>query len=274
MLKGLQGVCVYLDDILVTGKTTKEHLHNLCAVLLRLQENGVTLRKDKCKFFLPEVEYLGFSVSKEGLKPTEAKVKAIKEAKATKCLSELRSFIRIVNYYSRLQPNLADKMAPLYVFLKKSQKWKWMESQQSAFDKMKQELSDKVLLVHYDPQTRLILTSDASPFGIGSVLQQRVHDGTLHAIAFVTRTLSQVENNYAQVEREGLSILFGAENFRHYLLGCQFTLETDHKPLLLLFGEHKGIPELASARIKRWAVKTKCISVQDTAYIFKTKCMC
>ena len=255
LLKGLQGVCVYLDDILVTGKTTEEHLQNLRAVLLRLQENGVTLRKDKCKFFLPEVEYLGFSVSKEGLKPTEAKVKAIKEAKAPKCLSELRSFIGIVNYYSRFQPNLAHKMAPLYVLLKKSQKWKWTESQQRAFDKIKQELSAKVLLVHYDPQAELILTSDASPFGIGSVLQQRAHDGTVQPIAFVSRTLNQAEKNYAQIEREGLSIVFGVEKFRHYLLGRQFTLETDHKPLLLLFGEHKGIPEMASARIKRWAMK-------------------
>ena len=255
MLKGLSGVCVYLDDILVTGKSTEEHLQNLRAVLFRLQENGVKLREEKCKFFLPEVEYLGFNVSKDGLKPTEAKVKAIKDAKAPKDLTELRSFIGIVNYYSRFQPNLAHKMAPLYALLKKSQKWKWTESQQSAFDTIKQELSDKVLLVHYDPEAELILTCDASPMGIGAVLQQRAHDGTVHPIAFVSRTLSQPEKNYAQIEREALSIVFGAEKFRHYLLGRQFTLETDHKPLLTLFGEHKGIPEMASARIKRWAMK-------------------
>ena len=122
MLKSLQGVCVYLHDILVTGKTTKEHLQNFRAVLLRLQENGVTLRKDKCKFFLLEVEHLCFSKNKKGLKPTEAKVKRIKEAKAPKYHSELRSFSGILNYYSRFQQNLPHKMAPLYVLLKKSKK--------------------------------------------------------------------------------------------------------------------------------------------------------
>ena len=255
ILKGLKGVCVYLDDILVTGKTTTEHVENLHAVLLRLQENGITLKREKCKFFLPEVEYLGFNVSKDGLKPTKDKVEAIKEAEAPKSLSELRSFIGIVNYYSRFLPNLADKMAPLYALLQKTQKWKWTVRQQSAFDKIKQELSDKALLAHYNPAEELVLTCDASPFGIGAVLQQRSPDGNVRPIAFVSRTLSQSEKNYAQIEREGLSIVFGAEKFRHYLLGRQFTLETDHKPLLTLFAENKGIPEMASARIKRWAMK-------------------
>ena len=130
-----------------------------------------------------------------------------------------------------------------------------------------------MLLVHYDPQAELILTSNASPFGIGSVLQQRAHDGTVHHIAFVARTLSQVEKNYVQIEREGLSIAFGAEKFRYNLLGRQYTLETDHKPLLLLFDEYKGIPEMASAKIKRWAMKLSAFQYKIQPYIFKTKCM-
>ena len=273
ILKGLDGVCVYLDDILVTGRSTEEHVQNLRAVLQRLQENGVTLKKEKCKFFLPEVEYLGFNVSKEGLRPTESKVKAIKDAKAPQSLSELRSFIGIVNYYSRFQPNLAHKMAPLYSLLKQNQKWKWTDTQQNAFDTIKQELSDEVLLAHYNPDAEFILTCDASPFGIGAVLQQRTHDGTLHPIAFVSRTLNPAEKNYAQIEREALSIVFGAEKFRHYLLGRQFTLETDHKPLLTLFGEHKGIPEMASTRIKRWAIKLSAFQYK-IQYISSKKNAC
>jgi hypothetical protein len=272
ILKGLQGVCVYLDDILVTGKTSEQHVENLRAVLQKLQENGITLKEEKCKFFMPEVEYLGFNVSKDGLKPTEAKVKAIKEADAPKCVSELRSFIGIVNYYSRFLPNLAHKMTPLYSLLKKTQKWNWSEKQQTAFETIKQALSDKVLLAHYNPEDELILTCDASPFGIGAVLQQRAHDGSVRPIAFVSRTLSQPEKNYAQIEREGLSIVFGAEKFRHYLLGRQFTLETDHKPLLTLFGEHKGIPEMASARIKRWAMKLSAFQYKIHYITSKDNC--
>ena len=128
MLKGLECVCVYLNDFLVTGKTLQAHMSNLRALLQRLRENGVTLKKDKCEFFLLEVQYLGFRVSKEGLKPIESKVRAIKEAKAPKCLSELQSFIGAVNYYSHFQPNLA----PLYKLLQKSQKWQWTNLQQEA----------------------------------------------------------------------------------------------------------------------------------------------
>ena len=78
----------------------------------------------------------------------------------------------------------------------------------------------------------------------------------------MSRTLTKAEKNYAQIEREGLSIVFGAEKFRHYLLGRKFTLETDHKPLLILFGENKGIPQMASARIKRWAMKLSAYDYQ------------
>ena len=225
ILKGLQGVCVYLDDILVTGKTSAEHLQNLQAVLRRLQENGITLKKEKCEFFLPAVEYLGFRVTKEGLKPTEAKVRAIKEACAPKNISELRSFIGTVNYYARFLPNLAQKMTPLYALLKKSKKWKWTTKEQNAFEEIRNAISEKTLLVHYDPEAELVLTCDASPFGIGAVLQQRVKNGTVLPIAFTSRTLNNAEKNYSQIEREGLSIIFGTEKFSSLSTGSKLYIE-------------------------------------------------
>ena len=129
---------------------------------------------------------------------------------------------------------------------------------------MRSNRDDEVLLVHNNPEVVLMLTCDTSPIGIGSVLQRRAHDGTVHPIAFISHTSSQVENNYAQIEHEGLDIVFGTEEFRHYLLSHQFIFGTDHKPkpLLLLFGKHKGIPKMISARITLWARKLpgKCIS--------------
>lgn len=255
LLKDLPGVCVYLDDILVTGNTNEQHLQNLRAVLSRLEESGLTLRKEKCSFFLDEVEYLGFKVTTAGLKPTEEKVKAVKNAAAPKNLQELRSFIGAVNYYSKFLPNLAHHMAPLYKLLQKNVQFKWTKVQEDAFRQIKELLSEETLLAHYNPEAELILTCDASPFGLGSVLQQKNANGSIQPIAFVSRTLSKPERNYAQIEREALSIVFGAEKFRHYLLGRKFTLQTDHKPLLVLFGEQNGIPQMASTRIKRWAMK-------------------
>ena len=113
LLQGIPQACVYIDDILITGKTEQEHLHNLEAVLQRLQQVGMKLKKAKCEFLAAEVEYLGHSISKEGLQPTEAKVRAITEAPDPRNTTELKSFLELVIYYSCFLPNLATTLYPL-----------------------------------------------------------------------------------------------------------------------------------------------------------------
>ena len=100
VLQGIDGVCVYIDDILVTGATDDQHLDHLAEVLKRLQEAGLKLKKDKCAYLLPEVEYLGHTISAEGLKTSESKVSGIVKAPTPKNVSELRSFLGLVNYYT------------------------------------------------------------------------------------------------------------------------------------------------------------------------------
>ena len=253
LLKGLPGVSIYLDDLLVTGKSDEEHRTNLRAVFEKLRENGLRLKREKCKFFMESVEYLGFKISAEGIHPTESKVEAIKAAPPPTNVNELRSFIGIVNYYARFQQNLAHHMAPLYKLLGKGYKWKWGTTERNAFEQIRTTITTDIVLAHYDPDAELVLSCDASPYGIGASLQQK-KDGILRPLAFVSRSLSKAEKNYAQIEREGLAIVFGATKFRQYLLGRSWTLLTDHQSLVTLFGEHKAIPQLASARIKRWAL--------------------
>jgi Txe/YoeB family toxin of Txe-Axe toxin-antitoxin module len=99
-----------------------------------------------------------------------------------------------------------------------------------------------------------VLQCDASSIGVGAVLLQPGHDGSLQPVAFASRTLNQAERNYAQIDCESLAIVFGVTKFRQYLLGRHFKLLTDHKPLITLLGEYKQVPKLASARIKRWSL--------------------
>ena len=127
-------MCVYLDDILVTGSTTENHLRTLEKVLKRLNEAGVRLKCSKCAFLLKSVEYLGHRISASGLQHTDSKVKALKEAPIPTDVSQLKSFLGLLNYYGRFVPNLSTVLAPLHRLLEKGTPWTWNTGQQQAFD--------------------------------------------------------------------------------------------------------------------------------------------
>ena len=109
------------------------------------------------------------------------------------------------------------------------------------------------LLVHYDPTKPLLLSCDASQYGVGAVLSQ-LCNGDEKPVAYTSRTLTSAERNYSQLEKEGLALIFGVKKFHVYIFGRKFTLFTDHKPLQSLFNESKPIPAMASAHIQRWAL--------------------
>ncbi|KAK8758930.1 hypothetical protein V5799_003440 [Amblyomma americanum] len=120
MLKGLEGVSCYLDDILVTGKTKQEHFHNVEAVLSRLQERGVRIRRDKCSFFQRELRYLGHVINAEGVCASAKMVLALLNAPAPKDKQQLQSFLGMVNYYGKFVQRLSTLAQPLYRLLKQT----------------------------------------------------------------------------------------------------------------------------------------------------------
>ena len=242
---------LYIDDILVTSESESEHLDE---VLKRLKEAGVTLKRSKCYFLQPEVEYLGHKVSKAGLSPTDAKVRAILEAPAPENVFQLRSFLGLLNYYGILLPSLFSTLAPLHTLLAKGKSWSWEKPQQVAFEKAKKLLTSSKILAHYDSKNNLVLACDASSYGVGAVLSHRDADGTEQPIAFVSRTLATAKRNYSQLNKEGLAIVFAVKRFHNYVMGRSFVICLDHKPLQHLFGEKQGIPAMASARLQRWAL--------------------
>ena len=254
LLQDLPHVTVYLDDILLTGVDEKQHLQNLEEVFKRLSEAGFCIQKDKCTFMAHSVVYLGHRIDKEGLHPLEDKVRAIKDAPAPKNISELRSFLGLINHYARFLPQLSAVLAPLHVLLRKGVEWHWKSPQASAFQAAKDLLRSDSVLVHYDGKLPLLLECDASPLGVGAVLSHQYEDGSERPIYFASRSLSPAEKHYSQLEREALALVFGVKKYHQYLYGREFQLVTDHKPLTSLFNEDKSIPQMASSRIIRWAV--------------------
>lgn len=254
ILQGCKGVSIYLDDILITGATLEEHLRNLEEVLKRLEAAGLKLNRPKCAFLLPRVEYLGHAIDEKGVHPTQEKVRAIKEAPVPKNVTELRSFLGILNYYGKFMANLSTQLAPLHELLQKKRVWSWGPRQKKAFELAKGALQEDTLLVHYDGSKPLVLACDASPYGLGAVLSHVMENGEERPVAYASRTLTPAEKNYAQLEREGLAIVFGVKRFHNYLYGRSFVIESDHQPLSYLFQESRVVPPMASSRIQRWAL--------------------
>ena len=200
------------------------------------------------------VTYLGFRINKDGILPLPEKVEIIKNAHVPKNVTELKSFLGFINYYHRHLQNFLSFLELLQCLLRKETPWKWTEKENNSFNKAKGLLSSANLPVHYDTKKPLILACNASPYGLGAVLSHIMEDGSERSIAFESRTLSKVEQNYSQIKKEGLAIIFGVKKSHQYVYGHLFQIITDHKPLLGLLHEHKSIPSMAASRIQRWTI--------------------
>lgn len=139
-------------------------------VLQRLADNGLTLNKEKSKLFKESVEFLGYKVDKSGLSVPESRINAINKIKIPSNVSEVKSFMGLVTYYSKFVPNLAKLAHPLYKFLEKDQKWIWAHEQNQAVNDIKAVILSKNILSHYDPTLKLVLCTDASAVGISGIL--------------------------------------------------------------------------------------------------------
>lgn len=255
IISGIEGVLVFLDDILITGVDKDQHLLRLNQVLGRLHDAGLVLQKQKCYFFQKSVSYLGFVIDKNGLHKSPEKIQAIVDAVPPKNVSQLKSFLGIVNYYRLFIPNASMVLSPLYDLLQKGKKWEWTKNHDTVFSKIKTELSSDRVLAHFNCGAKLILTVDASPTGLGAILSQ-IEEGKEKPISYASRVLTKAEKNYSQIQKEATAIIFGIRRYHQYLYGRSepFVLRTDHKPLLSIFKPGKGIPEVTANRLQRYAI--------------------
>ena len=181
------------------------------------------------------------------------KLQALQEAPRPTNVSELKSYLGLLTYYTKFLPNLSTELAPLYRLLRRQEAWKWSAEQQKAFENSKELMMSSQLFVHFDPKLEIRLACDASAYGIGAVLSHKMPDGSEQPVEFASRTLTDTATKYSQMEKEDLACVYGVKHFHAYLLGHKFMLQTDHKPLRTLFSESKAVPPHASNRIQRWA---------------------
>lgn len=261
-LKHHPDVVVFFDDILIKSRDLESHLKAINDVFITLERNGLKIKKSKCEFLANEVRYLGFIIDRHGVRVDPDKIKPIVTMPHPTTVTELKSFLGMVNFYGRFINNLSSHLNPLYILLRKGKHWYWGAEQNSAFEQVKRLLSEACALAHFDMALETVVTVDASAGGLGAVLAQRGPAGGEHVVAYASRTLTQAEKHYSQIHKEALAIVFAVDKFHQYVYGRSFTLRTDHKPLVSIFGPNIGIPSAAASRLQRWAVKL-------SAYDFK-----
>ena len=174
------------------------------------------------------------------------------EAQEPKSIAEVQSFIGLVTYYSRFIHRFSEILCHLYDLLGKNKTFLWSEKCRVAYNSIKKGIATSDILTCYKGY-ELILETDASPTGLGAVLIQ-IEQEVERPIAFASKRLSPAERNYSQTDREALALVVGVKKFKYYLLGRNFKLKTDHRPLLGIFGKGKSIPANANDRLVRWSI--------------------
>ncbi|XP_022800043.1 uncharacterized protein K02A2.6-like [Stylophora pistillata] len=200
------------------------------------------------------VEYLGHVISAEGLHQSPKKVKAITEIPKPQDVTQLRAFLGMVQYYAKFLPDLATHLALLHRLLQKDVKWLWGAVEQASFLVVKEILLQDRVLMRYDPDSPLVLATDSSSYGLGAVLSHRTAEGVERPIAYASRSLSETEKKFSQIEKEALSLVWGVKKFQMCLEGRHFTLVTDHQPLKYIMDPGKAVPVTAAARIQSWCL--------------------
>jgi len=248
VLRNISNVIVYIDDLLIHTDTHEKHLQTLEQVLARLKSNNLKINLDKCIFGNPEVSYLGFLLTPQGIKPGRNKLKAIEKAKPPVDVKTIRSFLGLCNFFRTHIKDFSIIAAPLFKATRKDSAYKGGQLPPDALKAFyilqKQLVSDPIVQFPRSDRKYALIT-DASTGtatiagGLGAILTQIDKEGRFHVISYASRQLKDHEKNYSPYLAEAAAIVWGIETFEEYLRGKNFVVYTDHKPLEKMGHLHK-----------------------------------
>lgn len=234
---------VYIDDILIFGETREIHDKNLKLVLGRMAKYDLKENTDKRKFCLVKIEFLGYEISYNKIKPLVKRAQGIVDYNVPKTKKQLQRFIGMMNYDRNFIKGITEIAKPLYELLNKDVKFVWNEVHEAAFIKIKQKWKEELELYIPDMNKRFELETDASNIGLGAILRQEGRP-----VTYLSRSLTGAEKNYSISEKEVLAAMWAMEKLSYILLGREFDLITDHKAI----EEIKKKRDFGSQKIYRW----------------------
>lgn len=252
VLDGIENCISHVDDILIFGKNKVEHDVALNRVLERLDKEGITINKKKSCFGVNQVAYLGYVLSDKGISIDPDRIKAIVDYPKPENKTQIQRFLGLVNFVAKFVPNRSQILEPINVLTGKVD-FVWDKIQDEAFVKIKDCLTKAPILAFYDPSKQIIISSDALCYGIGACLLQLDEQGVRQIVSYISRTMTETERHYAQIEREALGITWAAEKLSEYITGIHVVFETDHKPLVQIL-QSKNLDTL-TPRLQRFRMR-------------------
>lgn len=245
-------VYVYLDDIIIVSNSLEEHIRLIQIVAERLQRAGLTINLQKSKFCQKKITYLGYVLSEEGLSMDVSEIQPVLDYPVPKTVKDVRRLLGLAGFYQKFLSNYSEITTPITNLLKKgAKKFTWTVEANVALDKLKAALVSAPVLANADFTLPFIIETDSSDLAVGAVLVQ-VQNGVRKPIAYYSKKLSSTQRRYSATERECLAVLLSIENFKHFIEGSQFIIQTD--AMSLTFLQTMSI-ESKSTRIARWALK-------------------
>jgi hypothetical protein len=241
-------IIVYMDDILIFGKTREELEQRTRQVLRVLQKHDLYCKPEKCVFGVQELEYLGLIIKPDQLLMDPVKLEGVEQWPTPTKTKEVEQFLGFANFYRKFINHYADIARPLDK-LKGKAPWNWTDEHQTAFDMLKRKFLQQPVLLMPDKHAKFYLETDASSRATGAVLRQRDTNGDLKPCGFISKALEPTERNYNIYDKELLAIIRALEEWHHYLLGSPHVVQVwcDHKNLTYF-----KAPQKLSPRQARW----------------------
>jgi hypothetical protein len=227
IFENIPNIEIFIDDLIIWAENKKKHDETLERVLQKASEYNITFNANKCIIGVNKLKFLGHIFTDKGIIIDNDKIESIVKMEQPKDIPGVQKLLGIITYVSKFIPNVAELTAPLRLLLKKDQEWKWGPDQNQSFDNIKKSLTSSPILQYYDPNLPCLLSVDASSNGVGAVLLQNEHP-----IAYASKAFTDTQKAWAQIEKEMYAIVFACEKFHYYIMGRNFEVESDHKPLI------------------------------------------
>jgi len=243
-------VAAFVDDVLVGTEMEEGHNEIVKEILRRLEENDLYIKPEKCVWKMRKIGFLGVVIGPNRIEMEKEKVEGVLSWSEPKNVKDVRKFLGLTNYYRRFIKDFAQVARPMNMLTRKDEKWRWEEAQQKVFDELKQVFTTKPVLAAPDLDKEFRVETDASNYATRGVLSIKCSDDRWRPVAFISKSLSNTEQNYEIYDKEMLAIVRCLEEWRHFLEGAvvKFEIWTDHKNLEYFMKVQK-----LNRRQERWA---------------------